>query len=201
MSKMKKILGNVKKGSVFVLSAPAGSGKTTLIRKLVKEFDSVVESVSFTTRPIRKGEIEGVDYCFISQDEFKKRIKQDEFLEYAKVYDYYYGTSKKWVEKRLNKGKHVVLVIDTQGAKQIRKKISASFIFIMPPSINELKKRLHLRKTDSSKSIKERVAWATKEIKEAKNYDYVIVNDDISIAYQVFKSILIAEEHKGEIWK
>jgi len=191
-----KLIGNLKKGLFFVISAPSGSGKTTLTRKLTNEFDNVIESVSYTTRKPRKNEKEGVDYFFVTKEEFHKKIKNDEFLEYAKVFDAYYGTSKKFVKDTLMKKKHVVLVIDTQGAMILKNKINAVFIFISPPSLKELKSRMILRKEDSEKEIKKRLLWSNKEMKLIRNYDYNIINVDLKTSYEILKSIFIAEEHK-----
>ncbi len=189
-----KLIGNLNKGLFFVVSAPSGTGKTTLIRMLTKEFSNIVESVSYTTRKIRPGEKDGVDYHFINVEEFENKIKEDEFLEYAKVFDHYYGTSKKIVEKDLLAKKHVVLVIDTQGAMKVKQKVDANFIFILPPSLEELKNRLDIRNSD--KDVETRLDWAKKEMQKSKNYDYWIVNDDLKIAYEVLKSVFIAIEHK-----
>ncbi|MFI5334360.1 MAG: guanylate kinase, partial [Chlamydiales bacterium] len=126
----------MKKGLVFVLSAPAGTGKTTLVRMLREEFHNIVESVSCTTRPPRHGEVSGRDYHFISEKEFEKRIESGDFLEYAQVFGCFYGTSKSFVMEEVEKGKHVFLVIDTQGAESLRqKKFQATFIFLSPPSL------------------------------------------------------------------
>ncbi len=188
---------DLKKGIVFVISAPAGTGKTTLVRMLREEFSKVVESVSFTTRLPRPNEIPDRDYHFIGADEFKKKIKGGEFLEYAEVFGKYYGTSKKLVEALLEKGKHVILVIDTQGALQIRGKIDAVFVFISPPNLEELRVRLYQRKSESEEAIATRLSWAEREIELASKYDYHIVNDNLKTAYEVLRSILIAEEHKN----
>src|SRR3990167_2912057 len=139
---MQKLIGNLKKGLFFILSAPSGGGKTTLIRMLTKEYEKILESVSFTTRETREDEREGIDYFFISKEDFEEKIRSGFFLEYAKVYDNYYGTSKEYVKKHLNEGKHVVLVIDTQGALSLKNKVEASYIFISPPSLEELKMRI-----------------------------------------------------------
>lgn len=191
------LLGNLSKGLVFVLSAPAGTGKTTLVEMLRAEFDAVEQSVSCTTRKPRKGERDGKEYHFLSESAFKKRIKADDFLEYAEVFGSYYGTSKAFVEKQQKKGKDVFLVIDTQGAMQLReKKFPAIFIFVSPPSLKELKERLLKRKSETPESIAERLSWAKKEIAHAKYYDYHIVNEELDVAYDILRSIVIAEEHK-----
>ena len=191
-----KLLGNLNKGIFFVLSAPAGTGKTTLTRMLTKKYPNIVESISHTTRPPRKKEKEGVDYFYISDDEFQKMIKANEFLEYAKVFDYYYGTSKKFVEQNLKNHKHVILVIDTQGAEKLKNKIDAIFIFLSPPSMEELKKRMVNRNDLSLEEIEKRLLWAQEEMKKIRNYDYNITNIDLQITYDVLKSIIVAEEHK-----
>lgn len=193
---MQKILGNLKKGLFFILSAPAGTGKTTLVNMLENEFSSVVRSISFTTRKPRKGEENGKDYFFITKEEFEKKIKTNDFLEYATVFGDYYGTSKTFVEEKRNEGKNVVLVIDTQGAMKLKDKNIATLIFVTPPNIEVLKERLLKRNTDSLESIEKRLSWANDEIKLAQNYDYIIVNDELQVAYQVLRSILIAEEHR-----
>ncbi len=194
---MMQVLGGLQKGLVFVISAPAGTGKTTLTRMLCQEFACVTESISYTTRSIRSGEVPGNDYYFIPQEEFKKKIMEGEFLEYAQVFSHYYGTSKIQVEAEQKRGKHVVLVIDTQGALQLMGTYPAVFIFIKPPSINELRRRLVARKSDALDAIEQRLSWAEKEMSLANRYDYTIVNQDLDIAYSVLRSILIAEEHKN----
>jgi guanylate kinase len=196
-----KLLGNLKKGLFFILSAPAGTGKTTLIRMLTKEFDSIIESISYTTRKPRKNEIDGVDYFFISENEFLNKIKNNEFLEYAKIYNYYYGTSKEFVDKKLNESKHVVLVIDTQGAFNLKNKIDAISIFINPPSIEELKKRMIIRNDVSDEEIKIRLNWAKEEMKKNEFYDYNITNIDIKTSYEILRSIFISEEYKVKYLK
>jgi guanylate kinase len=185
------------KGLLFVVSAPAGTGKTTLVRMLLDEFHHVVESVSMTTRAPRHNEVPGRDYVFVSTKEFKEKIKEGEFLEHAKVFDHYYGTSRKFVDAQRQKGKHVVLVIDTQGALQLKKIVDAVFIFISPPSIEELRARLCRRKTETEEDIEHRLSWAEREMALAGQYDYHIVNDHLKVAYEALRSILIAEEHKN----
>lgn len=192
-----KILGDKKPGLAFVISGPSAAGKTTLAGMLYKEFDCVEKSVSFTTRAPRVNERDGVDYHFISTAEFEQKIENGDFLEYAKVFDQYYGTSKSFVEAQKKKGKHVILVIDTQGAIQLMDSYAAAFIFISPPSLDELPKRMLSRKSETKEAIEHRLSWAEKEMALASHYDYCIVNEDLQIAYQVLRSILIAEEHKN----
>ncbi len=188
----------MKKGLVFVVSAPAGTGKTTLVRMLLEEFHHhAVESISFTTRPPRSNEVAGRDYNFITTSEFEQKIEEGEFLEYAQVFGNYYGTSRKFVQAQQEKGKHVILVIDTQGALQLRGQLEAVFIFISPPSLEELRSRLYRRKSETEEAIEHRLSWAEKEMALSKKYDYHIVNDHLKTAYDVLRSILIAEEHKN----
>ena len=187
-----------KKGLVFVLSAPAGTGKTTLMKMLQEEFPHVVGSISCTTRHARHNEINGRDYHFISPDDFNKRLAAGEFLEHASVFDHQYGTLRNSVEDLQKKGHHVFLVIDTQGAMQIKEKIPAIFIFIAPPSFEELKNRLGKRQTETHEVMQKRIAWAKHEMEMISHYDYLIVNENLATAYQVLRSIVIAEEHRTD---
>jgi len=187
----------MKKGLVFVISAPAGTGKTTLVRMLREEFHNVVESISSTTRSPRPNETPGRDYNFITTAEFEEKIREGEFLEYAQVFHHYYGTSRKFVEGQLEKGKHVILVIDTQGALQLKGKLEAVFVFISPPTLEELRARLCRRRSETEEAIETRLSWAEKEMSLANTYDYHIVNDNLKTAYDVLRSILIAEEHRN----
>lgn len=155
-----------------------------------------MESVSCTTRLSRVGEVEGKHYHFLTQEAFEGKIRSGDFLEYAEVFGHYYGTSKDFVLAQQESGKHVILVIDTQGAMQLKGKFPAIFIFISPPSLEELKMRLIKRKTESSEIMEQRLSWAKQELLLADKYDYHIVNDNLVIAYDVLRSILIAEEHK-----
>jgi len=193
---MSQLIGNHKEGLVFVVSAPAGTGKTTLVQKLVSEFSTIVSSISWTTRKPREGEQDGVHYHFVTSEAFEQGIEEGEFLEYVRLYGDYYGTSKHWVEERLKKGHHVVLVIDTQGALQLMEKYPAIYIFLLPPSRDELRRRLLERRSETDEVIEKRLAWADKELPASKLYNYRIVNDDLETAYQVLRSIVIAEEHK-----
>lgn len=193
--KRMKVLGNGEKGRMFVLSAPAGTGKTTLVQRLVSEFSCVEMSVSFTTRQPREGEVDGVHYNFVTDQEFKRKIAAGDFLEYVQLYGFYYGTSREWVRSRLESGQHVMLVIDTQGAMLLRDQTDAAYIFVAPPSLEELESRLTKRQTESPEVIAERLEWAKHEMEAGLHYDYYIVNDDLDVAYDVLRSILIAEEH------
>ncbi len=188
--------GKGEEGLLFVISAPAGTGKTTLAQMLMREFATVVESVSCTTRPPRAGEIEGKDYHFMTHSAFEKMVEKGALLEHAEVFGQLYGTSRKEVEQQQKAGRHVLLVIDTQGARQLKGKIEATFIFLLPPSLEALRERLIRRSTESPEAIEKRLAWAGKEMQMAQEYDYIIVNDDLQVAYQVLRSIVIAEEHK-----
>jgi guanylate kinase len=196
---MEKVLGNLKTGLIFVISAPAGTGKTTLARMLIDEFPCVKESISCTTRPMRNGELPDVDYHFMKKDEFAAKLAAGEFLEHAEVFGNSYGTLKSSVEKRLHAGEHVILVIDTDGAMQLKNKSQdAVYIFIKPPSMGELRARLFNRKTEKEEHIEERLKRAEHEIEMAGHYDYVITNDNLHRAYDILRSIFIAEEHKTE---
>ena len=177
-----------------MISAPSGAGKTTLVDKLLKLCPNVVRSVSMTTRLIRKGEIAGQDYIYVSKEKFQSIIKANGFLEYAKVFDNYYGSPKKFIATQLKQQKDVILTIDVQGAMNIKKIMGDKpvFIFILPPKFADLKKRLLKRKTDSAKEIAYRLKAAKQEIKCVKDYDYLIINDDIKIAYQQLLAIFIS---------
>lgn len=188
------------KGRLIIVSAPAGAGKTTLVQMLKKEFPSrVTQSISCTTRHPRKGEIDGRDYVFLTEEAFEERVKRGEFLEHATVFGDRYGTLKGMVSGAQESGIDVVLVIDTQGALELKKKVEAVFIFIAPPSMEVLEERLKSRKTESPEALKKRLKWAKHEMDQAKHYDYTIVNDDLQEAYVALKSIVIAEHYrKGE---
>jgi guanylate kinase len=196
---MSKLLGNLKQGLLFVISAPAGTGKTTLVNMLCHEFDCIKASKSCTTRQPRQGEKPGVHYDFLLNEEFESKIAQGEFLEYVQLYGHYYGTLKQTVQRQLQAGKHVILTIDTQGALKLKGAVSAIFIFLQPPSLEELRKRLTHRQTETDEVIEKRLSWAEKEMAAAVLYDYIIINDDLKIAYEILRSIFIAEEHRTKI--
>jgi guanylate kinase len=196
---MTKLIGNHPRGLTFVLSAPAGTGKTTLVRMLSDEFSCVHESVSCTTRPLRAGEKEGVDYYFLSVEAFAKKRAQGDFLESAEVFGHHYGTSRQKVEEQLARGQLVFLVIDTQGAMQLQEKnYHACYIFISPPSFETLRDRLVNRQTDSAEVIEKRLSWAQEEIARKERYDYHIINEELPCAYAVLRSIVIAEDHRND---
>ncbi len=181
------------KGCLFIVSAPSGTGKTTLCRKLVSSISNLQFSVSFTTRDSRPGEINDTDYSFISSDEFHAMIAREEFIEWAEVHGALYGTSRKRIEDLLNSGIDVLLDIDTQGAEQIKKtRQEGVFIFIVPPSLQILKERLEQRMTDSKEQIEDRLKKAVIEIKSYSLYDYVIINDIIDVAFKQLEAIVIS---------
>ena len=172
----------MKKGTLYIVSAPSGAGKSSLIASILKRFnldDSLRLSVSHTTRQPRPGEVDHVSYHFVTNEEFEALIARGAFYEYAHVFDHYYGTSKEIVEQWLNEGKDVLLDIDWQGARQIREQTpDAKGIFIIPPSLEELHRRLVSRATDAPEVIEKRMNKAIGEISHYDEYDYVIINDD-----------------------
>ena len=195
---MSKLLGNLKKGLVFVVSAPAGTGKSTLIDMRYDEFPNAIErSVSCSTREPRGDESHGTHYHFISDEEFTQKVQEEAFLEWAEVFGAKYGTLKCEVDRICKSGKHAFLVIDTQGAAQLMTSLDAIYLFIKPPSMEELQKRLEGRGSESPETMLGRLSQAEKEIKKSSVYDYQICNDDLQLAYQVLRSIIIAEEHKN----
>lgn len=189
---MLKVNGN---GLLIVVSGPSGAGKDTICNELVKETNNIWLSVSMTSRAIRGQEQEGKDYFFVTKEEFEEKIKSGIFLEYAIYNDNYYGTPKDKIDQYLNKGIDVILVIDIQGAFNIKRMIpSALFIFIMPPDMKTLKKRLIDRKTESKDKIINRFKTAYNEINNFKKYNYVVVNDKVENAVNKVKSIIQAEK-------
>jgi guanylate kinase len=196
MSNERPILGNLKKGLIFVLSAPSGTGKTSLVNKLRKEFSSVKVTVNCTTREKRTDEKDGVDYHFISEAKFKEKLAKGEFLEHVENYGFYYGSLKSEVDEITSAGNHAFLVIDTLGAMQLLGTLEATFIFLLPPSKEEVEKRLEGRGTEIEKTKEKRLAIFEEELERASFYDYLVVNEKLECAYQVLRSIVIAEEHR-----
>ena len=177
------LIVNDKTGKLIVISAPSGTGKTTLVKRLLEKESNMIASVSFTTRPLRENEIEGVDYFFVDKSEFKRMVAMEEFLEHATVFGNYYGTQKEIVSNNLKKGLNVILEIDWQGAQQIREKMSACvMIFLIPPSKNVLLSRLKNRGTDSKEEIENRFNQAVLDLNESSKFDHVLVNDQIDEA-------------------
>ncbi|MCG2813186.1 MAG: guanylate kinase, partial [Thermodesulfovibrionales bacterium] len=165
------------RGRLFIVSAPSGTGKTTLCQNLSSIIQNLRHSVSYTTRPMRHGEVNNRDYTFIKEDVFRRMARRDEFVEWAEVHGNLYGTSRKRLEAMLDKGIDVILDVDTQGARQIRKKYKDGiYIFILPPSLRALKERLKKRMCNSKEEIQRRLKRAVDEISEYKKYDYVIIN-------------------------
>jgi len=184
------------KGLLIVVSGPSGAGKGTICSKLIEDMKDTKISISMTSRAPRGKEENGIEYYFVSKEEFEERIANDEFLEYAVVHNnQYYGTPKAKIEEDLSKGKNVILEIDIQGALKVKEKVSeALFIFIMPPSMEELKSRLIKRNTETKDKILERFKTAYNEINEFTKYNYVVVNDKIDKAVEKVKSIITAEK-------
>lgn len=190
-----------KNGKIFVISAPSGSGKTTLCRRLLESGVGLARSVSATTRPKRPGEINGRDYRFVSEGDFKKWIRQGKFLEWTKTYGWYYGTPKGPVVRLLKTGKDMLFNIDVKGAMNIKKDFPESvLIFILPPSLKELKERLKKRNADGKKEVEKRLRIAAGELAVADRYDYCVVNDRILQALQKLNAIVIAERCRTK-WK
>ncbi len=185
-----------KQGNLIIISGTTCAGKGTVIKKVLENHNDIVLSTSYTSRPKREHEINGVDYYFVTTEEFEEKIKNDDFLEYAKVqYGAYYGTPKKEIIEQLNTGKDVILEIDVQGAKQIKEKFPDTvLIFIMAPSMEEVKRRIKMRGDENNEQILSRFKVAYNEINQYNNYNYVVVNDDLMEAVRKVESILTSEK-------
>jgi guanylate kinase len=190
--------GVERRGLMFVLSSPSGAGKTTLSRMLIDENPDLKMSVSVTTRPIRPGEVDGRDYHFIDQKKFDAMVAENELLEWASVFDNSYGTPRAPVEAALAMGRNVLFDIDWQGTQQLRGRSPKDVVsvFILPPSVQALEQRLHTRAQDSDEVIRGRMKKAGDEMSHFDAYDYIVVNDNIGIAFEAVKSILRAEQLK-----
>ena len=186
-----------RKGLLLVVSGPSGAGKGTICKALLNKNDQIKLSVSATTRKPRNGEVHGVNYFFIEKEEFTKMIENGEFLEYARVYDNFYGTPKAAIIECLEKGQDVILEIEMQGARQIKEVYPEGvFIFVLPPSLEELKSRIVGRGTETQEEIEKRFSCAFEEINQTVNYDYFIVNEDIEKSVSDVEAIICAEKNK-----
>ena len=182
------------KGKLIVISGPSGSGKSTVVNRAIQGREDMCFSTSVTTRSPRPGEVDGKDYFFIDPQRFQEMVERDELLEHAQYVANSYGTPRAFVEQKLNEGLNVILDIEVQGARQVREKMqNAVLIFIIPPSLEELRRRLVNRGTDAADVIEARLQRAAEELKEADLYDYLIINDDLDTAAREFTSILTAE--------
>lgn len=180
-------------GMLYVVSAPSGAGKTSLVKALLEETDNIEVSVSYTTRSKRKGEREGIDYHFVALSEFQQMITEDSFIEHAEVFGNHYGTSKQRIRDKLMAGIDIILEIDWQGAQQVRKQFEDCVsVFILPPSRNELLKRLQERGQDDADVIQDRMSQAISEMSHYMEFEYLIVNDQFSHALGEFKALIIA---------
>jgi guanylate kinase len=180
-------------GNLYVIAAPSGTGKTTLVKALTNLMPNTTVSISHTTRPKRPNETDGIDYYFIDTTQFEQMITQQDFLEHATIFDNYYGTSKQWVTETLLKGINVILEIDWQGHQQIKHLFPTSIsIFIIPPSLNDLRDRLVTRNQDAAHIIKKRLADAKKTLSHINEFDYVVINDDFTKAVSDLKLIIEA---------
>lgn len=186
-------LKSMTKGDLFIVSAPSGAGKSTILRSVLSRMDGIAFSISHTTRPMRAGEQEGVDYFFVSQERFQEMVRQDAFLEWAEVHGNFYGTSKGFVEEVRSSGRDVVLDIDVQGAFQVKEKVpDAVLVFVLPPSMEELERRLRHRGTEDDSTISLRLANARAELEAVSRYDFIVVNDELERAVQGMEAIILS---------
>ena len=186
-------------GHLYIVAAPSGAGKTTLVRLLLESDPAICLSISTTTRPPRPGEQDGREYHFVDVPVFLERIGGGEFLEWAEVHGNYYGTSKRWIESQIAEGRDVLLEIDWQGAQQVRKAFPGAMgIFILPPSLDALHERLSGRGTDSAEIIARRLAAARDEMRHVDEFEYVIINDDLQQAFDNLKSVIGASRLQYE---
>ncbi|MBT0663002.1 guanylate kinase [Geobacter pelophilus] len=186
-----------REGILFIISAPSGAGKTSLCKEVIDIFPGLRHSVSYTTRQARPGEVHGRDYFFVSSEEFRRMVDSGEFAEWAEVHGNLYGTAISTLDEYRKSNIDVILDIDCQGAHLLKQKYSGGvFIFILPPSFHELRRRLDRRNSDSEAVIERRILNAAAEIKESRWYDYIIVNDDFSQALTELKSVILAERSR-----
>jgi guanylate kinase len=186
-----------RRGLLFIVSAPSGAGKTTLVERLVEQTPHLRMSRSYTSRPARTGETDGVDYNFVTRERFEAMAAAGEFLEWAPLYGNLYGTSAADTDTLLEEGQDVVLVIDVQGARKVRsQRIETTTVFVMPPSFDVLEQRLRGRSKDSEEAIQCRLRVAREEVASFADYDYVVINDELTAAVDRLRSIIIAERAK-----
>ena len=186
-----------REGIILIISAPSGAGKTTLCRALMERFSSMKESVSYTTRTPREGEVHGVDYFFVSRQEFQHMIDSDAFAEWAEVHGNLYGTALATIDEARKNGIDLVLDIDCQGARRLKEQIERCvYIFILPPSMEELRRRLDNRSSDAREAIDLRIERAAGEIREARWYDYIIINDNLETAFEELSAIVVAHSRR-----
>ncbi|MEW5831583.1 MAG: guanylate kinase [Campylobacterota bacterium] len=189
---------NLESGAILVLSGPSGAGKSSLIAKIIDHIGPTYFSISTTTRPMREGETDGVHYHFVSEEEFKRDVEQEMFLEYAVVHGNYYGTSLGPVKQALKEGKLVIFDIDVQGHDAVQNRLAdiTTSVFITTPTLEELKRRLYGRSTDSDEIIAKRIEMAKREVQRISEYDFLVVNDDLDTAAEVLVSIAKAARMK-----
>lgn len=181
----------MKRGKIFVITAPSGTGKTTIIKKILPHLKNVSFSISATTRKQRPGEIDGVDYFFISKEKFEEEIKNDAFVEWQNFYDNYYGTHKKIIEETIAQGRNILLDVEVKGALNLKEIFPEStLIFILPPSIEELEKRLGTRNTENEKDLQKRIQRAKMELSHKDKFDYFVPNDNLENASEELKSLI-----------
>ncbi|QJA09231.1 guanylate kinase [Romboutsia sp. CE17] len=191
-----------RKGLLLVVSGPSGAGKGTICKAILEENDQIKLSVSATTRKPRNGEVHGVNYFFLEKEEFTSMIEKGEFLEYAQIYDNFYGTPKAAIMETLAKGQDVILEIEMQGARQVKKVYPEGiFIFVLPPSLKELKNRIVGRGTETAEEIEKRFSCAFEEIKQIDDYDYFIFNKDVEKSVKELEAIISSEKNKVTRYK
>jgi len=179
------------KGKIIAISSPSGGGKTSVVKQVLKDFPEIIFSVSVTTRPKRSNEVDGVDYFFVNDEEFERKIKNDEFIEWERFYDYYYGTLKSFVIDNISKGKSVLFEVDVKGALSLKKIYPESIlIFIDPPTVEVLVKRLKNRNTENPVDLQKRIDRAKMELSHKQDFDYIFVNDELHKVYISVKELI-----------
>lgn len=188
----------LQKGKILVISAPSGTGKTTILKQVLQKHPDIVFSVSATTRKMREGEVHGRDYFFISREEFEQKIAEDKFAEWERVYDYYYGTLKEFISTTIENGRHILLELDVKGALSIKKSYpGAALIFIEPPSLEALRERLTKRKTETEEDLAKRLNRAEMEISQKEHFEYHLVNSDVEKAVFELDRLIDEIKQKG----